>query len=345
MRLSDFDYVLPDDRIAQTPVEPRDSARLLSVSRGAVGFGHHVFRELPTLLRAGDLLVLNETRVSAVRLFGVRPSGAPLEALLLGPSLPHGPGAFDALVRPARSLRPGTKIAFPECGMDAEVVCESDGGGRILRFKGSAEAIETSLERVGRVPLPPYITAPLTDSSRYQTVYARIPGSAAAPTAGLHFTDSLFERLADAGVLTTRLRLDVGLGTFRPIREVDDVRKHVMHAERFAVSEETAAAVNGCRGRVVAVGTTALRALESAAGAAAPGARIGPCEGETDIFIYPGHDFRAVDGLITNFHQPGSTLLLLVSALAGRETMRGAYRTALDAGYRFLSFGDAMLIL
>lgn len=345
MRLSDFDYVLPDERIAQTPMEPRDSARLLSVPRGAARYGHHIFRDLPTLLRPGDLLVLNETRVSAVRLFGIRPSGAPLEALLLGPSVPHGSGAFDALVRPARSLRPGTRIAFPECGMDAEVVCESAGGGRILRFHGTPESIEEALERVGRVPLPPYITAPLEDDTRYQTVYARIPGSAAAPTAGLHFTDEMFERLASAGISTARLRLDVGLGTFRPIREADDVRKHLMHAERYSVSAETARTVNQCKGRVIAVGTTALRALESAAVAAGPGDRVGASEGETDIYVYPGYEFRAIDGLITNFHQPGSTLLLLVAALAGRETMRGAYETALDSGYRFLSFGDAMLIL
>jgi S-adenosylmethionine:tRNA ribosyltransferase-isomerase len=345
MRLADFDYDLPPGRIAQTPVEPRDSARLLCVPNGGDQFTHRIFRDLPDLLHPGDLLVLNETRVSAIRLAGVRPSGAPLEALLLGPSLPHGLGAFDALVRPARSLRPGTKIHFPEGNLEAEVVAPSPGGGRILRFHGTEEAIETALHAIGRVPLPPYITAPLGDANRYQTVYARIPGSAAAPTAGLHFTDDLFERLARRGVATTRLRLDVGLGTFRPIRETEDVRKHEMHSERFEVSEETADAVNACPGRVIAVGTTALRALESAAMSASVGQRVGACGGETNIFLYPGHDFRGVDGLITNFHQPGSTLLLLVAALAGTSTMRSAYQTALDSDYRFLSFGDAMLII
>jgi len=344
MRLSEFDYELPPERIAQSPVEPRDSARLLHVQPGELPFGHHLFRELPDLLSSGDLLVLNETRVSAVRLHGSRPSGAPLEALLLGPSLPHGPCAYDALLRPARSLRPGVRVQFRDAQLEATVVAESTGGGRILDFDGGPESVASRLEAVGRVPLPPYITAPLADKSRYQTVYARIPGSAAAPTAGLHFTAELLDRLGSTGVETARLRLDVGLGTFRPIRETDDVRRHDMHSESYCVPEETAQAVNRCQGRVVAVGTTALRALESAARVAPPGMRVGAVEDDTDIYIYPGHTFRAVDALITNFHQPGSTLLLLVAALAGTQRMRDAYQTALENGYRFLSFGDAMLI-
>lgn len=346
MRLDDFDYVLPEERIAQTPVEPRDSARLLRVSPDPEApLAHHVFRDLPDLLAPGDLLVLNETRVSAVRLRGARPSGAPFEALVLGPSLPHGPGVYDALVRPARKARIGDRFVFEDGTLTATVVAPTPGGGRALRFDGDPETVEASLEARGRTPLPPYITAPLANPERYQTVYARVPGSAAAPTAGLHFTPDLLARLEEMGVALARLRLDVGLGTFRPIRETEDVRRHAMHTETFAVPEATAAAVNGCRGRVIAVGTTALRALESAARDAAPGERVAASEGATDIYIYPGHRFRAVDGLITNFHQPGSTLLLLVAALLGTDRMRAAYRSALEERYRFLSFGDAMLIL
>ncbi|MFM7322179.1 MAG: tRNA preQ1(34) S-adenosylmethionine ribosyltransferase-isomerase QueA, partial [Armatimonadota bacterium] len=328
MRLDEFDYHLPEDRIAQTPLEPRDTARLLVVPRSGADFGHLRFHDLVDLLDPTDLLVLNETRVTAVRLAGRRPSGGPLEALVLGPALQAGPGAYDALMRPARSAPPGAVLPFPELDCEAEVLSRTDAGGRILRFIGDPDAVAQRLATRGRVPLPPYIHAHLSDATRYQTVYARVPGSAAAPTAGLHFTKELLERIQGKGVGIARVRLDVGLGTFRPIRETEDVRRHVMHEEYFDVPEETARAVSECAGRVVAVGTTSLRALESAAIDAPPGRRCRAAAGNTGIFIYPGHTFRAVDGLITNFHQPGSTLLLLVAALLGQDRMRAAYETA-----------------
>ena len=342
--LSDHDYELPEERIAQTPVEPRDSARLLCVSRADGSLADRVFRDLPELLNPGDLLVLNETRVSAVRLFGTRAGGTgEIEALVLRPAIERGEGVYEALVRPGKKVREGTKLQFPEAGLSAESVGIAPGGGRFLRFDGQPDAVREALDKRGRVPLPPYIVAPLADRERYQTIYAKIPGSAAAPTAGLHFTPEVFARLKEKGVEIAKVRLDVGLGTFRPIK-VDDVARHEMHAETFCVPKEAADAVNACRGRVIAVGTTSLRALESAARLAEREDRIAACEGETDIFIYPGHEFRAVDGLITNFHQPHSTLLLLVAALAGPDLRKAAYNRALAEGYRFLSFGDAMFV-
>lgn len=341
--LSDYDYELPEERIAQTPVEPRDSSRLLCIDRTDGQLSDRIFRELPELLQPGDLLVLNETRVSAVRLFGTLPGGGALEALILRPAIERGAGVYEALVRPGKKVREGMALRFGEAELSALSVGTTASGGRFLNFDGDPERVRAALEERGRTPLPPYITAPLRDSGRYQTVYAKTPGSAAAPTAGLHFTPELLEMLEACGVGFATLRLDVGLGTFRPVR-VDDVSAHTMHEEGFAVSEETAAAVNGCAGRVIAVGTTSLRALESAALRAGPGERVAACEGATDIFIVPGHLVRAVDGLITNFHQPHSTLLLLVGALLGRDLLKAAYNRALAGGYRFLSFGDAMFI-
>ena len=256
-------------------------------------------------------------------------------------------------MRPGRKIAVGDTLRFPDAGLVATVLDRTPSGGRILQFALASPAsvaegdVPARLERVGRVPLPPYITAPLADRERYQTVYARTPGSAAAPTAGLHFTPDLMRRLEDRGVGFARVRLDVGLGTFRPVR-VEDARQHEMHREAFAVRGEAADAINDCReggGRVVAVGTTALRALETAAQSAEPGKRVGAVAGETQLFVYPGYRFRAVDGLITNFHQPHSTLLLLVAAFVGREQMRAAYAIALRDSYRFLSFGDAMIAL
>jgi S-adenosylmethionine:tRNA ribosyltransferase-isomerase len=255
------------------------------------------------------------------------------------------------LVRPGRKVRPGDRVRFEEAGLAADVVSITTNGGRVLRFVAATGDVTEQLERHGRVPLPPYITTPLADPNRYQTVYARTPGSAAAPTAGLHFTPELFARLSDRGVRTANVRLDVGLGTFRPIK-TDDVNAHVMHEEAFEVPEETADAINACSGRVVAVGTTTLRALETAAAALPPGdARgIAPACGVTRLFVRPGYRFRVVDALVTNFHQPHSTLLLLVGAFAGhtiengRAHLQAAYQTALADGYRFLSLGDAMFI-
>lgn len=346
LRLSDFDYELPPERIAQTPVTPRDAARLLVLTRGSGDFAHHVFRDLPELLNPDDLLVVNETRVSAVRVWGTRAGGGTVEALLLRPVGIEGEPnavAWEVLVRPGRKVRPGDHLVFAEAGLAAEVLRSTETGGRIVRFDATADAVDEALRRSGRVPLPPYITTALEDRERYQTVYGQTPGSAAAPTAGLHFTPELLERIAAKGIKVARVRLDVGLGTFRPIRG-NDVSAHVMHAEGFEVSHEAAAQVNACRGRVVAVGTTTLRALETAAASAPSGARVVPATGETRLFVRPGHVFRAVDALVTNFHQPHSTLLLLVAAFGGRSAMRRAYNMAIAEGYRFLSFGDAMFI-
>ena len=360
--LSDYDYELPPDRIAQEPVSPRDSARLLALDKRTGALSHRIFRDLPDLLRPGDLLVVNETRVSAVRLLGTRAGSAtPMEALLLRPLIGGGalPDTWEALVRPGRRARLGDQLHFFDAGLIAEVRAITPSGGRVLRLtpddKVSADPADIVAERLtrhGRTPLPPYITAPLGDRERYQTVYARTPGSAAAPTAGLHFTPELLVGIRERGIAMATVRLDVGLGTFRPIR-TDDVNAHIMHAEAFEVGEETARAVNTCSGRVVAVGTTTLRALESATQqqkTIAGADRIARVRGETQLFVRPGYRFRAVDALITNFHQPHSTLLLLVAAFAGdtpaqgQANLRAAYQTALDQGYRFLSFGDAMFI-
>lgn len=343
MQLADFDYNLPDERIAQTPLEPRDSSRLLCVDRVSGARAHRIFRELPELLRPEDLLVLNETRVSALRLFGERPgTGGEIEVFLLRPAIEHGEAVFEALVRPGKKLLPGQRVAFPEVALEAEALATLENGGRLLRFVG--DDVLEKLDAIGRVPLPPYITAPLENKERYQTVYAKTPGSAAAPTAGLHFTPELLQRIEALGVGIARLRLDVGIGTFRPIK-TENIAEHVMHTETYAIPEATAAAVNGCTGRVIAVGTTAMRALESAGQLAlqqGTGQRVVATESETGIFITPGYTFRAVDGLITNFHQPRSTLLLLVAAFMGYASMRSTYEEALEKDYRFLSFGDAL---
>ena len=357
--LADVNYELPDARIAQTPVSPRDASRLLVVRRHEPNapVEHRIFRDLPDLLESGDLLVVNETRVTALRLFGARQiTGGQIETLLLRPQPERGANVWACLVRPGRKIQIGDRLVFTG-GADnlvADVLDRTPDGGRVLQFSladtgASDKDVEAALQTGGRVPLPPYITAPLADASRYQTVYAQKPGSAAAPTAGLHFTPELLARLEQKGIQTARVRLDVGLGTFRPLRS-DNPAEHEMHREAFDVPEETARAVNTCRGRVIAVGTTSLRALETAGLAAARAgetARVCAMDGDTDLFVYPGsgHDFRAVDALITNFHQPHSTLLLLVAAFCGSETMRRAYQAALDSDYRFLSFGDAMLAL
>ena len=296
-------------------------------------------------LEPGDLLVVNETRVSAVRLLGVRASGGEVEVLTLRPAIEQGPEVYETLVRPGRRVHSGDTLHFADAGLSALVLGTTPDGGRLLRFAANEGGDVTAiLASRGRVPLPPYITAPLENKERYQTVYAKTPGSAAAPTAGLHFTAELLARLATKGVEIARVRLDVGLGTFRPIR-VEDVREHTMHAETFCVPPQTADAVNSATGRVIAVGTTALRALESSVTAPGSAAKVQATEGETRLFVYPGHRFRAADGLITNFHQPHSTLLLLVAAFVGAEQMHQAYATALAEKYRFLSFGDAMLAL
>ncbi|GIW10174.1 MAG: S-adenosylmethionine:tRNA ribosyltransferase-isomerase [Dehalococcoidia bacterium] len=330
-----FDYVLPPDRIAQQPVEPRDSARLLVLERATGALSDRIVRDLPALLRPGDCLVVNDTRVLPARLQGRRPSGGRVELLLLRR---RGDQQWEALVRPARRLRAGESIELAG-GTHARIVEEGEGGVRLIALEDEAAALAS-----GQVPLPPYITQPLSDPERYQTIFARVPGSAAAPTAGLHFTPALLDQLAERGILRVTITLHIGLATFRPVKEPDP-RQHRLHREWYQVTPEAATAINAARaagGRVVAVGTTTVRTLESAAdeqGVVHPGTR------ETDLFILPGYRFRAIDALLTNFHLPRSTLLMLVAAFAGREAVLAAYQHAIAAGYRFYSFGDAMLVL
>jgi S-adenosylmethionine:tRNA ribosyltransferase-isomerase len=338
-----YDYELPPELIAQHPVEPRDSSRLMLVDRATGAIAHHVFRDLPTLLRPHDLLVGNRSRVIPARLRGHKlPSGGAVEILLLRN---QGDGRWEALVRPGKRLSVGTRVGFGDRDAFAEIVDRTEAGGRVVRFLDrhdrplDGEPFERWLGRVGEMPLPPYIKEPLGDPERYQTVYAQVPGSAAAPTAGLHFTPALLFRLREAGIGLTNVVLHVGLDTFRPV-ETDDLRQHRIHSEWCELPESTAARIAAARragGRIVAVGTTAVRVLETSGGE--------PYQGDTRLFIYPGYQFRAVDALITNFHLPRSSLLMLVSAFAGRELVLRAYAEAVAERYRFFSFGDAMLIL
>ena len=347
MRVSDYDYDLPPRLIAQTPVEPRDSARLLVVERATGTLSHHVFSALHELLRPGDVLVANDSRVLPARLYGRRPgtSGA-VEALLLREDAPD---EWIALVRPGRRIRPGETLLLDgrlpgtESLLTATVLDRLAGGERRLRLRAATGTVREAIHRVGVTPLPPYIHADLHDPERYQTVYARDEGSVAAPTAGLHFTPDTLRRLHARGIVMRHVTLHVGAGTFKPMAS-DDVGEHVMHAEWAELDAETAEGLNRARAegrRVIAVGTTSVRVLESAA--TPEGVRA--YAGWTDIFITPGRPFHAVDGLITNFHLPRSTLLLLVSAFAGKGLIASAYAEAIAREYRFYSFGDAMLIL
>lgn len=346
-RLSDFDFDLPADRIALRPAEPRDTARLLVVATPERLIDTHVF-DLPTWLRPGDVLVLNDTRVIPARLLGVRLRGSSrvdVEAML---HQAQAAGVWTAFMRPGRRIAPGDQIVFGEGSdrLEARVEAKGEGGEVTLRFDRSGEALTAAIASVGSMPLPPYIRSRRRederDQSDYQTVYAREDGSVAAPTAGLHFTDELLGRLASAGVDTARVTLHVGAGTFLPVKsEVIDA--HRMHAETGTVTEATAAALNAARGRggrIICVGTTSLRLLESAA----KDKVIHPFAGQTRIFIRPGYAFQAADALLTNFHLPKSTLFMLVSAFSGLETMRRAYAKAIADGYRFYSYGDACLL-
>lgn len=346
MRTEEFDYHLPEELIAQRPIEPRDAARLLVLERATGVITHDHFRNLGRYLRAGDLLVANESRVIPARLWGRKSTGGKVEVLLLRR---RDERAWEALVG-GRGVRPGATLHFddPATGvaLTAEVVEVLPHGGRLLRF---AQPVEELLARLGSMPLPPYIHTPLEDPERYQTVYSRTAGSAAAPTAGLHFTPRLLDELRAQGIGWATVTLHVGLDTFRPV-QVDDPAQHKMHSEWFELPPATAAAINQTRAagrRVVAVGTTTVRVLETAAQWAerAGQATLQPCAGDTDIFIYPPYRFRAVDALITNFHLPKSTLIMLVSAFASREQILRAYNEAVHQRYRFFSFGDAMLIL
>ena len=342
MEVDLFDYELPPQAIAQTPVEPRDLSRLMVLHRAEGTIAHHRFRDLPGLLSSGDLLVVNDSRVIPARLLGRRADGGGgrVEILLL---CPLGGDRWEVLVRPGRRVPCGARLVFGRGELLAEVEEKTPFGGRVVAFSYEGEWREI-LGRLGRTPLPPYIHTPLDDPERYQTVYARAEGSVAAPTAGLHFTPELIAALQKAGIGLASLTLHVGLGTFRPVR-VARVEEHRMHAEFYTLPDETMTAIAEARARgrrIVAVGTTVVRALESAADA---GGRLAAGSGWTSLFIYPGHRFRVVEALITNFHLPRSTLLMLVAAFAGREFVLEAYRQALASGYRFFSFGDAMLIL
>ena len=340
MRLSDFDFDLPRDRIAQHPARPRDSARLLVVGEA---MADRFVRDLPSYLRPGDILVANDTKVIPAQLRAQR--GQAEIGLTLDRPWPDG--SWHALARNARRLRAGDRLAVIGTGMRAEIVARDDDGGVTLCFDREGEAFARALEEAGAMALPPYIARPTgptdEDSADYQTVFAREAGAVAAPTAGLHFTPALLRALADAGVRWATVTLHVGVGTFLPVRG-DDVRSHRIHAERGHVSATAAAAINAARaagGRIVPVGTTSLRLLESAA---ADDGTVRPFSGDTDLFILPGHRFRAADMMLTNFHLPRSTLFMLVCAFAGTERMRAAYEHAIASGYRFYSYGDACLL-
>lgn len=351
-QISDFNYDLPQELIAQTPIEPRDSSRLLVVERSTDSLTHSHFREIGNWLRPGDLLIANQSRVIPARLLGRRAgTGGHVEFLLLTERADLGSDVWETLVRPGRRLREGSLVLFgtDPALLQAEILQRTETGGRIVRFTALSETDAASsarelIEQLGRMPLPPYIHETLNDPERYQTVYSRITGSAAAPTAGLHFTPELLANLRQQGVNVGFVTLHVGLDTFRPV-EVDDFREHKMHSEEIDLDEETAELIRQTRregGRVVAVGTTAVRVLESVA--SLHGGQALPYHGSTRLFIMPGYRFQLVDAMITNFHLPRSTLLLLVSAFASKSLMEKAYQAAIQERYRFFSFGDAMFI-
>ena len=338
MRTEDFDYELPEELIAQTPVEPRDASRLLVYDRGADEVRHMHFYDLPDFLKAGDLLVRNNTRVLPARNFSFTKNGGKVEILLLKRlNLTD----WEVLVKPGKKARPGAQLVVNN-ELSLTVLSTGEEGSRIVRFAFDG-VFEDILSKVGETPLPPYIHEKLKDKERYQTVYSKVEGSAAAPTAGLHFTPELFEKLKAKGVEVADVLLHVGLGTFRPVKE-DDIADHKMHTEYYKIDEETAEKINRAKRegrRIVAVGTTSVRTLESAAD---ENGFVKAGEGNTDIFIYPGVKIKCVDALITNFHLPKSTLIMLVSAFCGREKTLEIYKTAVKERYRFFSFGDAMFI-
>ncbi len=340
MKTSDFDYELPPERIAQHPVEPRDASQLMVLDRASGEIHHTVFREIGRFLDPGDLLVMNQTRVLAARIIGRKhPGGGRVEILLLRKKSSR---SWEVLVG-GKGMQAGRRVSFAH-GPSGQVQAELSGARRLFRFD---EPVEPFLAQMGRTPLPPYIREPLADAERYQTVYATEPGSAAAPTAGLHFTPALLESLRRQGVRQTWVTLHVGLDTFAPVR-VQDPSQHRIHSEWCSLPAQTAAAINQARSagqRVVCVGTTSVRTVESAARGLAVHQPLVPFEGDTDLFILPGYAFKFVDAMVTNFHLPRSTLLMMVSALAGREMILQAYQMARARQYRFYSFGDAMLIL
>ena len=340
MKTSDFNYELPKELIAQTPLEKRDTSRLMTLDRKTGAWEHHHFYELPDFLYPGDCLILNDSRVLPARLLGQRlPGGGACEVLLL---IDRGEKTWECLVRPGRHMRQGSKLSFGNGELTAEVTEVLPDGNRLVRFDYDGIFLEV-LERLGKMPLPPYIKEELRDRERYQTVYSKVPGSAAAPTAGLHFTPELLERIREKGVGIGYVTLHVGLGTFRPVKE-EEITEHEMHSEFCIVPPETARLINETKargGRCICVGTTSCRTLESWA---AEDGHMEPKAGWTNIYIYPGYRFKVMDGLVTNFHLPESTLIMLVSAFAGREHVLAAYEEAVREKYRFFSFGDAMFL-
>ncbi|WP_459540906.1 tRNA preQ1(34) S-adenosylmethionine ribosyltransferase-isomerase QueA [Negativicoccus succinicivorans] len=337
MNVSEFNYDLPEELIAQTPVEPRDTSRLLTLDRQTGATKQGTFRDILADVRPDDVWVFNNTRVIPARLYGKRPTGGRVEVLLLHPL---GEDRWEVLVRPGKKALPGTALTF-DAGMTATVEDRTDFGGRVLKFTYDGDFYER-LDKIGEMPLPPYIHERLQDRERYQTVYSKTPGSAAAPTAVLHFTPEVMKEIAARGATVCYVTLDVGLGTFRPV-SVTEIEAHHMHSETYNVSEETARLINEakCAGRrIVAVGTTSVRTLESAGQSGV----VKAGRDATELFIYPGYEFKIVDAMVTNFHLPQSTLLMMISAFAGKDHVFAAYREAVAAKYRFFSFGDAMWI-
>ena len=343
MKKSDYWFDLPENQIAQTPVEPRDHSRLLRLDKSSGEVSHHHFYDIVDMLRPGDLLVVNDSRVLPARLYGCKKdTGANVELLLLEQKEQD---LWETLVKPGKKCRPGAVLSFGNGLLEGIIEETLEGGNRLIRFSHDPEkTIYEILEEIGQMPLPPYITAKLEDKERYQTVYSNELGSAAAPTAGLHFTKELMQRIEEKGVKIAKVTLHVGLGTFRPVKE-DEITDHKMHSEHYHLPAETAALINETKangGRVIAVGTTSCRTLETCG--QLQEYPLQEADGWTQIFIYPGYKFHVLDALITNFHLPESTLIMLVSALAGYDNTMAAYKVAVDEKYRFFSFGDAMFI-
>lgn len=342
MKTSDFYYDLPQELIAQTPMEPRDMSRLMVIDKNTGEVEHKIFKDLIDYLRPGDCLILNDTRVIPARIYGVKKeTGAVVEFLLLKQSENN---VWECLCKPGKRAKIGTEFVFGDGIVECEVVDITDDGNRKVQFKCDSKEIYNILDKIGKMPLPPYITEELQNGELYQTVYSKELGSAAAPTAGLHFTEEMLKKIEDKGIKLGYVTLHVGLGTFRPVK-VDDVTKHKMHSEHYHISKETADLINDTKkngGRVIAVGTTSTRTLESVA---TKNGCICEDEDDTSIFIYPGYEFKCIDGLVTNFHLPESTLIMLISAFAGYDNVMNAYKIAVEDKYRFFSFGDACLFI
>ena len=335
---SDFFYELPEELIAQVPADKRDCSRLMALDRQSGEIQHKHFYDIIDYLQEGDVLVVNRSRVIPARLYGKRAdTGADVEILLLK-KLEND--VWETLVKPGKKCKIGAKIVFGDGLLEAEITGITDEGNRHLKFTAKSGNVSDAIHEIGQMPLPPYITSRASEKERYQTVYSKEEGSAAAPTAGLHFTPELIDKIKAKGVQVVTVLLHVGLGTFRPVKE-REIKNHVMHAEWFSISPETAEIINNRKGRLICVGTTSCRVIESVADESG---KVNACEGETAIFIYPGYKFKALQGLITNFHLPESTLIMLVSAFAGRDNTLNAYKTAVKEKYRFFSFGDAMFI-